>query len=234
MKKILTASIISALLTISAPAYSSGFPTIDVAQVTQQLMNYLQMIDDFEVQLNQQLNQIEHLQQIEVPGMAEYKRLQELIYQYQETAQRYNTIAKKYNSLNKFLKQFEDIDFVLQNNCSQGYQCSAEDLEILNTKKIQLIKNMDEVINSSWENTQKEQQAIEADLETFKQTAGKSANTQGEIDQKMISLLVLLNKQIAEMRQAQANRNETEATLQKYRSYDENTEKLRQIGDIHD
>ena len=149
MKKILTASIISALLTISAPAYSSGFPTIDVAQVTQQLMNYLQMIDDFEVQLNQQLNQIEHLQQIEVPGMAEYKRLQELIYQYQETAQRYNTIAKKYNSLNKFLKQFEDIDFVLQNNCSQGYQCSAEDLEILNTKKIQLIKNMDEVINSS-------------------------------------------------------------------------------------
>ena len=234
MKKILTASIISALLTISAPAYSSGFPTIDVAQVTQHLMNYLQMIDDFEVQLNQQLNQIEHLQQIEVPGMAEYKRLQELIYQYQETAQRYNTIAKKYNSLNKFLKQFEDIDFVLQNNCSQGYQCSAEDLEILNTKKIQLIKNMDEVINSSWENTQKEQQAIEADLETFKQTAGKSANTQGEIDQKMISLLVLLNKQIAEMRQAQANRNETEATLQKYRSYDENTEKLRQIGDIHD
>ena len=234
MKKILTASIISALLTISAPAYSSGFPTIDVAQVTQQLMNYLQMIDDFEVQLNQQLNQIEHFQQIEVPGMAEYKRLQELIYQYQETAQRYNTIAKKYNSLNKFLKQFEDIDFVLQNNCSQGYQCSAEDLEILNTKKIQLIKNMDEVINSSWENTQKEQQAIEADLETFKQTAGKSANTQGEIDQKMISLLVLLNKQIAEMRQAQANRNETEATLQKYRSYDENTEKLRQIGDIHD
>ena len=234
MKKILTASIISALLTISAPAYSSGFPTIDVAQVTQQLMNYLQMIDDFEVQLNQQLNQIEHLQQIEVPGMAEYKRLQELIYQYQETAQRYNTIAKKYNSLNKFLKQFEDIDFVLQNNCSQGYQCSAEDLEILNTKKIQLIKNMDEVINSSWENTQKEQQAIEADLETFKQTAGKSANTQGEIDQKMISLLVLLNKQIAEMIQAQANRNETEATLQKYRSYDENTEKLRQIGDIHD
>ena len=234
MKKILTASIISALLTISAPAYSSGFPTIDVAQVTQQLMNYLQMIDDFEVQLNQQLNQIEHLQQIEVPGMAEYKRLQELIYKYQETAQRYNTIAKKYNSLNKVLKQFEDIDFVLQNNCSQGYQCSAEDLEILNTKKIQLIKNMDEVINSSWENTQKEQQAIEADLETFKQTAGKSANTQGEIDQKMISLLVLLNKQIAEMRQAQANRNETEATLQKYRSYDENTEKLRQIGDIHD
>lgn len=234
MKKILTASIISALLTISAPAYSSGFPTIDVAQVTQQLMNYLQMIDDFEVQLNQQLNQIEHLQQIEVPGMAEYKRLQELIYQYQETAQRYNTIAKKYNSLNKFLKQFEDIDFVLQNNCSQGYQCSAEDLEILNTKKIQLIKNMDEVINSSWENTQKEQQAIEADLETFKQTAGKSANTQGEIDQKMISLLVLLNKQIAEMRQAQANRNETEVTLQKYRSYNENTEKLRQIGDIHD
>lgn len=234
MKKIMTASILSAMLAISAPAYSSGFPTIDVAQVTQQLMNYLQMIDDFEVQLNQQLNQIEHLQQIEVPGMAEYKRLQELIYQYQETAQRYNTIAKKYNSLNKFLKQFEDIDFVLQNNCSQGYQCSAEDLEILNTKKIQLIKNMDEVINSSWENTQKEQQAIEADLETFKQTAGKSANTQGEIDQKMISLLVLLNKQIAEMRQAQANRNETEATLQKYRSYDENTEKLRQIGDIHD
>ena len=234
MKKILTASIISALLALSAPAHSSGFPTIDVAQVTQQLMNYLQMIDDFEIQLNQQLNQIEHLQQIEVPGMAEYKRLQELIYKYQETAQRYNTIAKKYNSLNKFLKQFEDIDFVLQNNCSQGYQCSAEDLEILNTKKIQLIKNMDEVINSSWENTQKEQQAIKDDLETFKQTAGKSANTQGEIDQKMISLLVLLNKQIAEMRQAQANRNETEATLQKYRSYDENTEKLRQIGDIHD
>ena len=234
MKKIMTASILSAMLAISAPAYSSGFPTIDVAQVTQQLMNYLQMIDDFEVQLNQQLNQIEHLQQIEVPGMAEYKRLQELIYQYQETAQRYNTIAKKYNSLNKFLKQFEDIDFVLQNNCSQGYQCSAEDLEILNTKKIQLIKNMDEVINSSWENTQKEQQAIEADLETFKQTADKSANTQGEIDQKMISLLVLLNKQIAELRQAQANRNETEVTLQKYRSYDENSQRLRRIGTRHD
>lgn len=80
MKKILTASILSAMLAISAPAYSSGFPTIDVAQVTQQLMAYLKMIDDFEVQLNQQLNQIEHLQQIEVPGMAEYKRLQELIY----------------------------------------------------------------------------------------------------------------------------------------------------------
>ncbi len=234
MKKILTASIISAMLTLSAPAYSSGFPTIDVAQVTQQLMNYLQMIDDFEVQLNQQLNQIEHLQQIEVPGMAEYKRLQELIYQYQETAQRYNTIAKKYNSLNKFLKQFEDIDFVLQNNCSQGYQCSAEDLKILNDKKIQLIKNMDEVINSSWENTQKEQQAIQEDLKTFNQTSAKSAQTQGEIDQKMISLLVLLNKQIAELRQAQANRNETEATLQKYRSYDENSEKLRRIGTTHD
>ena len=78
MKKILTASILSAMLAISAPAYSSGFPTIDVAQVTQQLMAYLKMIDDFEVQLNQQLNQIEHLQQIEVPGMAEYKRLKNL------------------------------------------------------------------------------------------------------------------------------------------------------------
>lgn len=234
MKKILTASIISALLALSAPAHSSGFPTIDVAQVTQQLMNYLQMIDDFEIQLNQQLNQIEHLQQIEVPGMAEYKRLQELIYKYQETAQRYNTIAKKYNSLNKFLKQFEDIDFVLQNNCSQGYQCSAEDLEILNTKKIQLIKNMDEVINSSWENTQKEQQALQQDLDTFAETARMPANTQGEIDQKMIALLTLMNKQMTELRQAQANKNETEATLQKYRSYNENTEKLRQIGDIHE
>ena len=217
MKKILTASILSAMLAISAPAYSSGFPTIDVAQVTQQLIAYLKMIDDFEV-----------------PGMAEYKRLQELIYQYQETAQRYNTVAKKYNSLNKFLKQFEDIDFVLQNNCSQGYQCSAEDLKLLNTKKIELIKNMNEVINSSWENTQKEQQAIQEDLKTFNQTSAKSAQTQGEIDQKMISLLVLLNKQIAELRQAQANRNETEATLQKYRSYDENSEKLRRIGTNHD
>lgn len=234
MKKIMTASILSAMLAISAPAYSSGFPTIDIAQVTQQLINYLQMIESFEVELNQQLNQIEHLQQIEVPGIAEYKRLQELIYKYQETAQRYNTIAKKYNSLNKFLKQFEDIDFILQNNCSQGYRCSAEDLKVLNEKKIQLIKNMDDVINSSWENTQKEQQAINDDLETFNQTSAKSAKTQGEIDQKMISLLVLLNKQVAELRKAQANRNETEVTLQKYRSYNENTEKLRQIGDIHD
>ena len=93
---------------------------------------------------------------------------------------------------------------------------------------------MNEVINSSWENTQKEQQAIQEDLKTFNQTSAKSAQTQGEIDQKMISLLVLLNKQIAELRQAQANRNETEATLQKYRSYDENSEKLRRIGTNHD
>ncbi|MBP3748820.1 MAG: hypothetical protein J6I35_04615 [Ruminobacter sp.] len=234
MKKILSTAITASMLALATPAYSSGFPTIDIAQVTQQLIAYLQMIDDYEVMLNQQLNQIEHLQQIEVPGLAEYKRLQELIFKYQETAQRYNSIAKKYNSLSKFLKQFEDIEFVLQNNCSQGYQCSAEDLNILNTKKIELIKNMDEVINASLDNTQKEKQAIEADLETFNQTAGKSANTQGEIDQKMISLLVLLNKQIAELRQAQANRNETEATLQKYRSYDENSEKLRRIGTRHD
>ena len=96
------------------------------------------------------------------------------------------------------------------------------------------MKNMDDGINSSWENTQKEQQAINDDLETFNPTSAKSAKTQGEIDQKMISLLVLLNKQVAELRQAQANRNETEVTLQKYRSYNENTEKLRQIGDIHD
>lgn len=234
MKKILTASIISALLTISAPAYSSGFPTIDVAQVTQQLMNYLQMIDDFEVQLNQQLNQIEHLQQIEVPGMAEYKRLQELIYQYQETAQRYNTIAKKYNSLNKFLKQFEDIEFILQNNCSQGYQCSAEDIKILNNKKIELIQNMDEQINASLKNTEVEKQILELDKQAFDATNDKSATTQGEIDQKMIALLTLLNKQIIAMREVQANKNEVDATLQKYRSYNENSEKLRQIGDIHD
>ena len=93
---------------------------------------------------------------------------------------------------------------------------------------------MDEVINSSWENTQKEQKAIQDDLETFNQTSAKSAKTQGEIDQKMISLLVLLNKQIAELRQAQANRNETEVTLQKYRSYDENSQRLRRIGTRHD
>lgn len=234
MKKILTASILSAMLAISAPAYSSGFPTIDVAQVTQQLMAYLKMIDDFEVQLNQQLNQIEHLQQIEVPGMAEYKRLQELIYQYQETAQRYNTIAKKYNSLNKFLKQFEDIEFILQNNCSQGYQCSAEDLKILNNKKIELIQNMDEQINASLENSRVEKEIIDADYSTWEDTSKKTAKTQGEIDQKMIALLVLLNKQIAEQRRAQAIRNETEATLQKYRSYDENSEKLRRIGTNHD
>ena len=58
MKKIMTASILSARLAISVPAYSSGFPTIDIAQVTQQLINYLQMIESFEVELNQQLNQI--------------------------------------------------------------------------------------------------------------------------------------------------------------------------------
>lgn len=234
MKKILTASIISALLAISAPAYSSGFPTIDVAQVTQQLMNYLQMIDDFEVQLNQQINQIEHLRQIEVPGMAEYKRLQELIYKYQETAQRYNDIAKKYNSLSKFLQQFEDVDFVLKNSCSNGYQCSEEDIRSLNTKRIELIKNMNSVINDNWENTQKEKESIKKDLETFQETSAKPAKTQGEIDQKMISLLVLLNKQIAEMRQAQANRNETDATLEKYRSDRINQQELRNIGENHD
>lgn len=93
---------------------------------------------------------------------------------------------------------------------------------------------MNEIVDSSLENSRVEKEIIDADYSTWEETSKKTAKTQGEIDQKMIALLVLLNKQIAEQRRAQAIRNETEATLQKYRSYDENSQRLRRIGTVHD
>ena len=147
-KKTLLAVAFAVTAALSSPSYA-GFPVVDVPGVTQQLIAYLKQIEQLDAQLNTYYNEIEQLKRIEVPGLSIIKRINADIEAYKKTAGRYNELVGKYNSLADALKQFQLVEDTLNSRCATGNMCSKEDVKELNSRKIELIKSLNNMMDES-------------------------------------------------------------------------------------
>ena len=70
-------------------AYASGLPTVDLANLTQKLVEYLTVIEEVGIQLDHYENYIMELKNIEVPGLSIYKKIQQIKEDYEARLRTY-------------------------------------------------------------------------------------------------------------------------------------------------
>lgn len=229
-KKTLLAFAFAITAALSSPSYA-GFPVVDVPGVTQQLISYLEQIEQFNLQLNQYYNEIEQLKRIEVPGLSIIKRINADIEAYKKTAGRYNELVGKYNSLADALKQFQIVDETLNSKCATGNTCSEQDIIALNTRKVELIKSlnsmMDEQITA---NTDTAREEALADLKEIDEILGQPQTTQGEVMARLLEMQTFNAKMNIKLREQMARNQAQNLMIKKYEQDFQQGEQLRQIG----
>lgn len=229
-KKTLLAVAFAITAALSSPSYA-GFPVVDVPGVTQQLISYLEQIEQFNLQLNQYYNEIEQLKRIEVPGLSIIKRINADIEAYKKTAGRYNELVGKYNSLADALKQFQIVDETLNSKCATGNTCSEQDIIALNTRKVELIKSlnsmMDEQITA---NTDTAREEALADLKEIDEILGQPQTTQGEMMARLLEMQTFNAKMNIKLREQMARNQAQNLMIKKYEQDFQQGEQLRQIG----
>ena len=229
-KKTLLAVAFAITAALSSPSYA-GFPVVDVPGVTQQLISYLEQIEQFNLQLNQYYNEIEQLKRIEVPGLSIIKRINADIEAYKKTAGRYNELVGKYNSLADALKQFQIVDETLNSKCATGNTCSEQDIIALNTRKVELIKSlnsmMDEQITA---NTDTAREEALADLKEIDEILGQPKTTQGEVMARLLEMQTFNAKMNIKLREQMARNQAQNLMIKKYEQDFQQGEQLRQIG----
>lgn len=229
-KKTLLAVAFAITAALSSPSYA-GFPVVDVPGVTQQLISYLEQIEQFNVQLNQYYNEIEQLKRIEVPGLSIIKRINADIEAYKKTAGKYNELVGKYNSLADALKQFQIVDETLNSKCATGNTCSEQDIIALNTRKVELIKSlnsmMDEQITA---NTDTAREEALADLKEIDEILGQPQTTQGEVMARLLEMQTFNAKMNIKLREQMARNQAQNLMIKKYEQDFQQEKELRQIG----
>lgn len=220
-------------------AYASGFPTIDVANLTQNLVEYLNLIEQLGVELDHYENYILELKNIEVPGLAIYKKIQRIKEDYEARLKRYNEHIGNYNSLKEILDSLVFVENELEASCANynTYDCKDIDLKIYNAKKLRImddlkamytqsIKNMNEDDRS---NSQKRMERIKNLFDSVSENS-----TQGEVN-KIMTEIMLLQTELTNEQIEQINartRFETLSEWQRIRQQD--LERMHDIGSHYD
>lgn len=207
MKKLICAFLMTLSLSITTPTYSAGLPTIDIANLTQSLIDYLNQIENLQYQLNQTQNQIEQLRRLEVPSLSNLRDLNYLIQEYKNLANQYNTVVGGYNNLNEKYEKLKSIDESLK-LCSEGELCSESQMRQRNAAKIKLLQDMqnqlkeDATYYTSFNNPQSYQaQAIDPDFKAITAFSTKTEGlTEGEIQARQLEIQALLAAQIVKLR----------------------------------
>lgn len=200
--------IIACLFLGTSTAFASGVPTIDIANLTQNLINYLDMIQQTRQQIDQTLNQIEQLKRLEVPGLAEINRLKNEIENYKNLANRYNDLVGKYNTLSKLWDELDLIE--KQKTCGANQTCSKSDMLAMNTKKIEIIKQINYQLQTDrkkYYNDNGEESEFTSDIKSDFESAKRimdsvplAGATEGQIQAAQIQMNYFLANQIIKLR----------------------------------
>ncbi len=231
-KKTLLAVAFAITATLSSPSYA-GFPVVDVPGVTQQLIAYLKQIEQLDAQLNTYYNEIEQLKRIEVPGLSIIKRINADIEAYKKTAGRYNELVGKYNSLADALKQFQLVDATLNGKCAKGNTCSEDDVIALNSRKVELIKSLNNMMDESLKaNTEDSAENLQKDYDRLSELTDPNANpqTQGELLAKLLEMEAFNAELNIKLREQLSKNQAQNLMIKKYEQQFEQGGALREIG----
>lgn len=220
-------------------AYASGLPTVDLANLTQNLVEYLTVIEDVGIQLDHYENYIMELKNIEVPGLSIYKKIQQIKEDYEERLKRYNEHIGNYNSLKDILDSLVFVENELEANCANynTYNCKDIDLKIYNAKKLRIMddlkamytQTLDNINKDDRKNSEKRMQRIQGLFDSVSENS-----TQGEVN-KVMTEIMLLQTELANEQLEQINariRFETLSEWQQIRQKD--LERMHDIGSHYD
>ena len=229
-KKTLLAVAFAITAALSSPSYA-GFPVVDVPGVTQQLIAYLKQIEQLDAQLNTYYNEIEQLKRIEVPGLSIIKRINADIEAYKKTAGRYNELVGKYNSLADALKQFQLVEDTLNSRCATGNMCSKEDVKELNSRKIELIKSLNNMMDESLTyNTEKSAENLKKDYDRLDELTKTNPQTQGELLAKLLEMEAFNAELNIKLREQISKNQAQNLMIKKYEQQFSQEGELRSIG----
>lgn len=229
-KKTLLAVAFAVTAALSSPSYA-GFPVVDVPGVTQQLIAYLKQIEQLDAQLNTYYNEIEQLKRIEVPGLSIIKRINADIEAYKKTAGRYNELVGKYNSLADALKQFQLVEDTLNSRCATGNMCSKEDVKELNSRKIELIKSLNNMMDESLTyNTEKSAENLKKDYDRLDELTKTNPQTQGELLAKLLEMEAFNAELNIKLREQISKNQAQNLMIKKYEQQFSQEGELRSIG----
>ncbi len=229
-KKTLLAVAFAITAALSSPSYA-GFPVVDVPSVTQQLITYLTALEELDAQLNQYYNEIEQLKRIEVPGLSIIKRINADIEAYKKTAGRYNELVGKYNSLADALKQFQLVEDTLNSRCATGNMCSKEDVKELNSRKIELIKSLNNMMDESLTyNTEKSAENLKKDYDRLDELTKTNPQTQGELLAKLLEMEAFNAELNIKLREQISKNQAQNLMIKKYEQQFSQEGELRSIG----
>lgn len=220
-------------------AYASGLPTVDLANLTQNLVEYLTVIEDVGIQLDHYENYIMELKNIEVPGLSIYKKIQQIKEDYEERLKRYNEHIGNYNSLKDILDSLVFVENELEASCANynTYNCKDIDLKIYNAKKLRIMddlkamytQTLDNINKDDRKNSEKRMQRIQGLFDSVSENS-----TQGEVN-KVMTEIMLLQTELANEQLEQINariRFETLSEWQQIRQKD--LERMHDIGSHYD
>lgn len=229
-KKTLLAVAFAVTAALSSPSYA-GFPVVDVPGVTQQLIAYLKQIEQLDAQLNTYYNEIEQLKRIEVPGLSIIKRINADIEAYKKTAGRYNELVGKYNSLADALKQFQLVEDTLNSRCATGNMCSKEDVKELNSRKIELIKSLNNMMDESLKaNTEDSAEKLQKDYDRLSELTDAKPQTQGELLAKLLEMEAFNAELNIKLREQISKNQAQNLMIKKYEQQFSQEGELRSIG----
>lgn len=220
-------------------AYASGLPTVDLANLTQNLVEYLTVIEDVGIQLDHYENYIMELKNIEVPGLSIYKKIQQIKEDYEERLKRYNEHIGNYNSLKDILDSLVFVENELEASCANynTYNCKDIDLKIYNAKKLRIMDDLRAMYTQTLKNTneddrknsEKRMQRIKGLFDSVSENS-----TQGEVN-KVMTEIMLLQTELANEQLEQINariRFQTLSEWQQIRQKD--LERMHDIGSHYD
>ena len=242
MKKIkntIFAAIFTLSFSISTPTHASGIPTIDVASLTQTLINYLEMIEQTHTMLDSYANEIEQLRRIEVPGMDIINRINRDIQAYRSLAHRYNALATRYNSLKEFIDDLEYVESKISILCATGHTCTDDELRELNTQKLNISQNIISLLRSELEmynSTDGQKSQFEQDIDESKErienisTNFSNDTTEAQLNARMFEMLTVLTTEIVTLRKMIGEQRANDIQIKYTQTNQERAQLKNQIG----
>lgn len=162
---------------------ASGFPTIDVASITQALIDYLLQLKGIAAEVNTQIMTLMQLQEFAIPGTEIYENFMDVYTAYHECIDEYNKIAESYNELSESLKELEDLDALLKLDCIDNRLiCTKKQYDKLQRKKKEIFQKIQNLNARAQAANDKMIEQSVLDLDTIKKLTLKaeSATTVGE------------------------------------------------------
>lgn len=220
-------------------AYASGLPTVDLANLTQNLVEYLTVIEDVGIQLDKYEKYVMELKNIEIPGLAVYKKIQQIKEDYEARLKRYNEHIGNYNSLKEILDSLVFVENELEANCANynTYNCKDVDLKIYNAKKLRIMDDLRAMYTQTLKNTneddrknsEKRMQRIKGLFDSVSENS-----TQGEVN-KVMTEIMLLQTELANEQLEQLNaRTRFETLSEWHRIRQQDLERMHDIGSHYD